>query len=61
LRGIAPILAATIAAELNNISDKDRSCNMCLRGLTKTFIVEESEPGDEPGSRFVLGMSSSRS
>lgn len=32
LRRIAQILAVTIAAELNNISGKDRSCNGRFRG-----------------------------
>jgi hypothetical protein len=33
LRYIAQVLAITIAAELNNISGKDRSCNRRLSGV----------------------------
>jgi hypothetical protein len=35
LRGIAQISALTIAAELGNISGKDRSCNRRLREVIR--------------------------
>jgi hypothetical protein len=40
LRGIAQILAVTIAAKLGYISGKDRSCNGRFRGLIVAIFTK---------------------